>query len=82
MYFVLLMYCVAHGMYHTTPYHQCKANIFGTTTEAKVSVDQLSFLEDGASLHLVMNGRFAMMSDFDAGGKASGAVCVGLVLRC
>lgn len=60
---------------HAAHHHQCKASIFGTTSEAKVKVDQLSFLEDGASLHLVMNGSAcSAMSDFDAGGQASGAI--------
>lgn len=62
-----------------TPDRQCKASIFGKTGGAKVSVKQLSFLEDGASLHLVMNMKMNMkmkgrsgMSHFDGGAQASG----------
>lgn len=58
------------------PYHrrQCKAKVFGTTAEAKVQVEQLSFLEDGASLHLVMNTHRSATGDLDAGGQASVSV--------
>lgn len=66
---------------YPTTLSQCKANIFGTTAGARVNVDQLSFLEDGASLHLIMNGSSAM-TDAHAGGQASGvfALCLANIL--
>lgn len=68
------MYLLCCTFRHNTPHHQCKATIFGATAEAaeaEHSVEQLSFLEDGASLHLVMSG-----FGFDAGRQASGWCCV------